>query len=216
MSWFERVESRARDVSLSPPGDVSLRALLPLCDAVLAGYPILYSKGWVSDILTGDFRGNIGKLERVCAALEEAGLPATVAGVLTRAAAKPGGAHDDEGVWGLLWCCRTLRFVAELLRSLGADENLSISAAGRSTYAKTLAAYHASVFSILVSAIVGWAPTRAWVLKHNLDGCSNVAASAACTRTSSTLTPIPEEIIRVLAAAGADFPDRQSSLPFGL
>jgi hypothetical protein len=213
MNWFERVETRAREVS---PESLSLSSLHLLCDAVLEGYPILYSKGWVSDILTGDFRGNIGKLERVCAALKEAGLPATVAGALSRAAAKPGGAHDDEGIWGILWCCRTLRFVAELLRSLGADENLSISAAGRSTYAKTLAAYHAPVFSWLVSAIVGWAPTRSWVLKHNLDGSSNVAATAACTRTASVLTPVPEEIIRVLAAAGADFPDRQSSLPFGL
>lgn len=132
------------------------------------------------------------------------------------AALAPGGARGAAGVWGALWVARTLGFVAELLRALGADAALPISAAGRATYARTLAPYHAPVFGWLVSWVVGWAPTRAWVLAHKLGGADNAAASAACARAAAALAPLAAAALAVLAAEGADFPDRMSALPFGL
>ena len=232
-TWFERVESSASALSMTanfgdttpPPlqlsapqqAEIPLRPLLTLCDDALSGYSILYSKGWVSKILQDDFRGNIAKVEKVCRDLEEDGnAPATVTGVLNRAASRPDGLHGDEGVWGLLWCARTLRFVAELLRTLGDDENLSISSAGRKTYQKTLSAYHAPVFGWAVNIIVGIAPSRSWVLSNTLSGMTNKTVTESCARTARALTPIPTAIIAQLAAAGADFPDKQSALPFGL
>lgn len=221
-NWFERVEASAivMKTSSDPAGDIPLRPLLKLCEDALSGYSILYAKGWVSKILQEDFQGNIAKMQRVCVCLEE-GRPgavtqATVGGALTRAAALPNGVHSDEGVWGILWCARTLRFVAELLRALGSDETLSISAAGRATYAKVLSTYHAPVFAFLVGTIVGWAPTRNWVLAHTLEGMVNSDATTACARTAAALAPVPDAIIFALAAANADFPDRISALPFGL
>ena len=155
-------------------------------------------------------------MERVCRVLEDEGKPTTVDSIINRAVSRPGGLHADEGVWGVLWCGRTLRFVAELLRALGADPNLTISSAGRATYQKTLSAYHAAIFGWIVGTIVGIAPSRTWVLSHTLEGMDNVAATAACARTSTALAPIPNAIIAQLAAAGADFQDKQSALPFGI
>jgi hypothetical protein len=234
-TWFERVEASSHQISTNassgattPPGlqqqpevsghpEIPLRSLLTLCDDALSGYSILYSKGWVAKVLMDDFRGNIAKVEKVCRELEEGNTsPATVTGLLTRAVSRPGGLHGDDGVWGVLWCARTLRFVAELLRALGADPDLPISSAGRQTYQKTLAAYHAPVFGWVVGIIVGIAPSRSWVLSHTLAGMTNKTVTDGCARTSAALTPIPTALIAQLAAAGADFPDKQSALPFGL
>jgi hypothetical protein len=244
MEWFDRIADAARAVPLVGAGALPLAALAAVAREALSGYAILYSDGAVARILGDDLRGNLAKMDAAAAALGAADVgaaapgaggpaaaaapgaggstaadaaPAATLGALLRAAAlAPGGARGAAGVWGALWVARTLGFVAELLRALGADAALPISAAGRATYARTLAPYHAPVFGWLVSWVVGWAPTRAWVLAHKLGGADNAAASAACARAAAALAPLAAAALAVLAAEGADFPDRMSALPFGL
>lgn len=204
-TWFARVEVAA--AAFSEGRTIAL--LVELCARVLDGYPILYSDGMVAKVLSDDLSGNMRKLAASAATDPTATLH-------TLLASHSGRLRDSESVWGALWCTRTLEFVAELLRALGADADLSIASAGRATYSKTLSRYHAPVFSWLVSFILGWAPTRGRVLATNLSGHDNATVTAACARAAGALTPVVEGLLHSLRDAGADFPDKQSALPFGL
>ena len=212
MDWFGRVQAASQ--TATEAADLPLAPILATAREALSGYSILYSDGTVARILGDDLRANIAKLESGAASL---GMErATLGALLARAACAPGGAHEDAGVWGALWVSRTLAFVAELLRALGADHALSLSSAGRQTYKAVLAPYHAPIFGWLVGFIVGWAPTRAWVLANKLGGADNALASAACARAAAALAPLAAAMRAALVQAGANFPDRVSSLPFGV
>jgi hypothetical protein len=121
-----------------------------------------------------------------------------------------------DGIWGVLWCARTLRFVGILLSKLGSAPGMSISAGGRATYAEVLQPYHAPVMAWVVGTVVGWAPSRAKVLSSTLQGLSNEEASSRCVATAAELLPLAEALLAHVAAAGMDYPDKISTLPFGL
>jgi hypothetical protein len=120
-----------------------------------------------------------------------------------------------EGIYGARWITRILRFVALLLQQLGSQPELSISLAGRSTYAQVIAPFHAPVMGFVVKCVLYWAPSRAWVLKRSLGGASNEAASEACLRAAAALGPLAQACHAHLEARGLNFPDLISAVPGG-
>jgi hypothetical protein len=195
-----------------------LRGLIALCKEVVTGYPILYGSGVISKILGDDMASNIGRLEGAADALEarsggggDGGGSATLGDLLSA----PGASPHEAGVYGARWVSRTLRFVALLLQKLGADPALSISAAGRATYTVAIAPYHQPVMAAVVSFVLWWAPSRAWVLSGPLGGASNQAASTACAALSVLVGPVAEAVERALEDKKFNFHDRISAIPGG-
>ena len=226
MDWFPRV-ALAVDACSPPTAAIPLRSLIALCRAVATGYPLLYSDGVISKVLTDDLFGNVGRLEAVCAELETATPPGSPPPTLAHLCAWPGPPPPAgspplppptphlPGPYGARWVARTLRFVVLLLHKLGADPALSISAAGRDTYSVCIAPFHAPVMAWVVGFILRWAPRRQWVLDHSLGGVSSAEAAAACTALSEKLRPVAEGMGEALAAAALDYQDKISAIPGG-
>ena len=217
MDWFLR-STAAAEVLKKPNASMPLRDLIALCNAIVTGYPILYGDGVISKILGDDMNGNVGRLEAAASELEKAapGACPTLADLLARrgAGGAPPSPHDP-GVYGARWVSRTLRFVALLLHKLAADPELSISEAGRATYAAVIAPHHMPVMAFVVAFILRWAPRRSWVLANPLGGASNEAACAACAALSGLVGPVAEAVAEALAERGLDFTDRISAIPGG-
>lgn len=233
MEWFTAVEEATTKVPLST---LPMSSLLELSKVVMEGYQILYGKGLIHKILSDDLTSNINRvrstleeMERERSALAIATTTIPTPSTLQRPgldydpATGPTLAHltafsptpDSQGVYGVRWISRTLQFVVILLGKLGADLDLSISKAGRETYAVTIGPYHAPVMSFVVRCVLYWAPSRQWALHNSLGGATNEATSAACTRLSQALCPIPEAITAHLESKGLNFKDVISSVPGG-
>jgi len=213
MQWFDSVESAAKLVSK----DVPLKGLIDLCKVVLRGYGILYGDGLIKRVLHDDLNSNISRVEQTLQEMDEKGVVpldgklGMALNDLTIFCALP----ESGGCYGIRWICRTLRFVVVLLSKLGEDPNLSISVAGRATYKEVLSQYHAPVMQFVVGCVLYWAPTRAWVLSHTLNGATNELATASCAKLALALSPVPAAIEEHLNKMGLDYNDRISSVPGG-
>lgn len=229
MQWFTAVEEATTKVPLST---LPVSSLLELSKVMMEGYQILYGKGLIHKILSDDLTSNINRvrstleeMERERSALSQATPSASPQrpGLDYDPATGPTLAHltafsptlDSQGVYGVRWISRTLQFVVILLGKLGADLDLSISKAGRETYAVTIGPYHAPVMSFVVRCVLYWAPSRQWALHNSLGGATNETTSVACTRLSQALGPIPEAIIAHLESKDLNFKDVISSVPGG-
>jgi hypothetical protein len=196
----------------------------------MEGYKLLYGTGLIHRILSDDLTSNINRVRSTLEEMEreratsapssstpKPGLdfdPATIGPTLSHLTAfSP--TPDSQGVYGARWIARTLQFVVILLEKLGGNPNLSISIAGRETYAVTIGPFHAPVMAFVVRCVLYWAPSRQWVLHNTLGGVTNEAACAACTRLSKALSPIPQAITAHLEAKGLNFKDVISSVPGG-
>ena len=71
MEWFDSIVA---GVHLVPLDTLPLRPLLALCRRIVAGYPILYSSGLISKILSDDLNSNVDKVERALAEMEREAL----------------------------------------------------------------------------------------------------------------------------------------------
>lgn len=232
MDWFDRVTASAASLPATD-ASIPLRGLIALSREVVSGYCILYGDGIITRILTDDMVGNINRLAHTLAQME-APPPTTAAAPSTLPAAygpsgptlahllqwrarpdSPPPSPHDAGVYGARWVARTLRFVAILLRKLGADPALQISDAGRATYALTIAPFHAPVMAFVVGFVLRWAPRRQWVLDVPLKGASAETASAACAALSGLVGAVAEGVGAALAEAGLDYADKISAIPGG-
>ena len=220
MDWFTR--SSAAVAALPPSAEAApLHLLVSLCKTIVTGYPILYGDGIITKVLGDDMNSNISRLVAAASELEAGGggggsTGATLGALLAQVGTdgSPPSPHAP-GVYGARWVARTLRFVAVLLQKLSADPALSIADAGRQTYGVAIAPFHMPVMAFVVSFILRWAPSRAWVLAGPLGGASNEAACAACAALGARVGPVAESISRALEERGLDYADRISAIPGG-
>ena len=94
MEWFESVVA---GVHLVPLDTLPLRPILALCRRIVAGYPILYSSGLISKILSDDLNSNVDKVERALAEMEREALVDRQLACGSDAAGPTGSAAGDGG-----------------------------------------------------------------------------------------------------------------------